>query len=187
MKNCDATETSESLFEYSIESKCYFGNFNFSAPSPLTEILTLNPNETDHPEIVDPVRKMDNQQPISSCINITDAFRAGIYEKSFCLVNKNFTFEQAARNCAKQGMSIYNPMPIEDPLFFYINGNQGIYNETEQIFIAPNGEYSEELHFYCIGYIMYRGFYQKSSINCAKLGYSFCEFKKPMSEFKKFN
>lgn len=116
--------------------------------------------------------------PIAPCTNITDAFRDGVYAKSFCLVDTNLNYDTAAENCARQGMSIYNPMPIEDPLFFFTNGNQDAYIGTEQIFIAKTDENYPEFNLYCMGYIFFRELYQKSSVECEKLSYSFCEFQK---------
>lgn len=120
--------------------------------------------------------------PIAPCVNATDAFRAGVYAKSFCLVNTNLGYDVAAENCARQGMSIYNPMPIEDPLFFFTNGNQEAYSATEQIFIAKTDENYPEFNLYCMGYILYRELYQKTSVECDKPSYSFCEFQKLESE-----
>lgn len=121
---------------------------------------------------------------IYPCVNVTDAFRAGSYAKSFCLVDTNLTYDVAATNCVKNGMKIYEPMSIEDPLFFYTNGDQQVYNKTEQIFIVKTEEFYADLNLYCMGYVLYRELYQKTSVDCGKPSYSFCEFKKTQSKIK---
>lgn len=105
--------------------------------------------------------------PVYPCILDADAFRDGQYAKTYCLVNHLLNFDEAAENCKRLGLKPYEPLPIEDPLFFYMNGNQQPYSGAEQVFITKTEDIDPEFNLYCTGYILFRGLYQKSAVDCA--------------------
>lgn len=125
---------------------------------------------------------LSTSAPVFLCTNVADAFRAGSYVKSYCLVSTNLNFDAAAENCNRLGLKPYEPMPIEDPLFFFMNGNQQPYAETQQVFITKTDDIDPEFNLYCTGYFLFRGLYQKSAVDCEIPSFSFCEFKKAIGK-----
>jgi hypothetical protein len=91
-------------------------------------------------------------------------------------------FDNAAQNCKNLGLKIYEPLPIEDPLFFYMNGNQQAYSGAEQVFITKTEDIDPEFDLYCTGYILFRGLYQKSAVDCKIESFSWCQWEKSIGK-----